>query len=434
MMRLRPIALAAAFSFAPLWAAVISPSLAHADTASDLQAKIDQRNSDIASLEKEISGYQSQITALGGTESTLTSAIKSLDLTDKKLQADIAISEDKIAATNLLIEQLSTQIGTTQSTISDDTRIVMASFKAMNESSAQSLPQIFLSSQSIGDAWNSVNRLGILQNTLLGHITDLNAAKTKLVDNRTATQQAKADLVALESQLQGQKKAVASARADKSTLLSQTKNSESSYRTLVAQKQALKDAFESELADAEAQLKLTVNKADLPATGAGALQFPLDKILVTQYFGDTPFATANSQIYGGHGHDGVDFAASIGTPVKAARSGIVIGVANTDIIKSCYSFGKWIMIKHDDGLSTLYAHLSVQSVAIGDAVTTGQVIGYSGNTGYTTGPHLHFGVYATEGTQIQLFTNSLHCKGATVPIAVLSAYLNPLSYLPAISQ
>jgi murein DD-endopeptidase MepM/ murein hydrolase activator NlpD len=114
----------------------------------------------------------------------------------------------------------------------------------------------------------------------------------------------------------------------------------------------------------------------------------------------------------------------------AAMSGKIIGISNTDLVPGCYSYGQWIMIKHPNGLSTLYAHLSVESVAVGDTVATGQIIGYSGNTGYTTGPHLHFGVYASDGVQIKKFDTSINCKGATIPVADFKAYLNPLSYLP----
>jgi murein DD-endopeptidase MepM/ murein hydrolase activator NlpD len=155
----------------------------------------------------------------------------------------------------------------------------------------------------------------------------------------------------------------------------------------------------------------------------------LGKVIITQYFGNTEFATKNAQIYNGKGHTGVDFGASVGTPVKAAMDGIVTGVGNTDLVRTCYSYGKWIFIKHPNGLSTLYAHLSNQTVQDGQTVSTGQTIGYSGNTGYSTGPHLHFGVYATQGVRVTSFDNSINCKGVVLPLADPKAYLNPLSFL-----
>ena len=167
----------------------------------------------------------------------------------------------------------------------------------------------------------------------------------------------------------------------------------------------------------------------IPKTGSGVLIWPLDNVYITQYFGNTSFATANPQVYNGRGHTGIDFRASIGTPVRSSLSGVVQGTGNTDAIRGCYSYGKWIMIKHPNGLSTLYAHLSLQNVIIGQEVKTGQVIGYSGNTGYSTGPHLHFGVYATQGVKIQTFSTSVNCRGAVIPVADYKAYLNPLSFL-----
>jgi murein DD-endopeptidase MepM/ murein hydrolase activator NlpD len=87
------------------------------------------------------------------------------------------------------------------------------------------------------------------------------------------------------------------------------------------------------------------------------------------------------------------------------------------------------MVKHTNGLSTLYAHLSVIKVSPGQQVTTGETLGYSGNTGYSTGPHLHFTVYASQGVKI-MSRKSAACGGTyTMPIADLKAYLNPMSFL-----
>lgn len=86
-------------------------------------------------------------------------------------------------------------------------------------------------------------------------------------------------------------------------------------------------------------------------------------------------------------HNGQDIAIPTGTPVKAARQGSVIFSGYTD------AGGNSVVIKHDNGWQTGYAHLSKLSVKVGDKVNGGQLIGLSGSTGkHTTGPHLHFTV------------------------------------------
>lgn len=89
--------------------------------------------------------------------------------------------------------------------------------------------------------------------------------------------------------------------------------------------------------------------------------------------------------YGYSGHRGVDLSAKVGTPIYAADGGVVQAV-----YKKNYGYGYHIIISHGNGYSTLYAHLSKIKVSVGDKVAKGQVIALSGNTGRTTGPHLHF--------------------------------------------
>jgi murein DD-endopeptidase MepM/ murein hydrolase activator NlpD len=154
---------------------------------------------------------------------------------------------------------------------------------------------------------------------------------------------------------------------------------------------------------------------------------------ITQYFGNTAFATANAQIYNGSGHNAIDIGMPTGTPLQAALGGTVLGTGNTDSAPGCLSFGKWVVIKHANGLATLYAHLSSIAVSSGQSVTTGQVIGNSGMTGYATGPHLHFGVYVASGIQIMTLAQyrgaTTPCANASMPVAPKDAYLNPMSYL-----
>jgi LysM repeat protein len=90
-----------------------------------------------------------------------------------------------------------------------------------------------------------------------------------------------------------------------------------------------------------------------------------------------------------HGHNAVDIGAPVGTPIWAAASGTVI-ISKVGGYNGGY--GSYVVVSHDNGTQTLYAHLSYNSVAVGDTVSQGQVLGRVGVTGKVTGPHLHFEV------------------------------------------
>ena len=103
--------------------------------------------------------------------------------------------------------------------------------------------------------------------------------------------------------------------------------------------------------------------------------------------------------YGYSGHTGVDFArngkgAVNGSPVLAAKGGKVITSTALKRPNGTYkSYGEYIVISHGDGTMTLYAHMQSRAVSPGAQVSQGQVIGYVGSTGNSTGPHLHFEVW-----------------------------------------
>ncbi len=123
--------------------------------------------------------------------------------------------------------------------------------------------------------------------------------------------------------------------------------------------------------------------------GAGQPQAdPLPAAVVTQPFGCTTLELEpwSASCPSHHFHSGIDLAAPQGSPVHAASSGVVkVGNDRT-------GYGLFIVVRGDDGLSTLYGHLSLVDVESGDAVAAGDVIGGVGSTGNSTGPHLHFEV------------------------------------------
>ncbi|MFI8963627.1 M23 family metallopeptidase [Streptomyces sp. NPDC053493] len=95
-----------------------------------------------------------------------------------------------------------------------------------------------------------------------------------------------------------------------------------------------------------------------------------------------------------HKHSGQDFAVPVGTPVKAAATGTVVK-AGPYGGGDGPAYGNAIVVKHANGTYSQYAHLSKIKVSIGQKVTVGQIIGLSGNTGNSSGPHLHFEIRTT---------------------------------------
>lgn len=111
-----------------------------------------------------------------------------------------------------------------------------------------------------------------------------------------------------------------------------------------------------------------------------------------------PGVTYISDEFGGsRGHGGMDIAGASGTKIVAAESGTVIRSHMAD--SWGWGWGYHVYIYHNDTYSTLYAHMSATAVSTGEYVTKGQVIGYEGSTGDSTGPHLHFEVWQN-GTRV----------------------------------
>jgi murein DD-endopeptidase MepM/ murein hydrolase activator NlpD len=423
---------------------------ASAQSTSDLQNQITQHNDQIKALQDEITAYQKQLDTLGKQKNTLQSTINALALSQKQLAAQIAITQNNIAFQNQQLEQLGVAIGDKESTIADNQAAIAKALRSAIESEDQPLVARMLTAGTLAEAWQATEEVQQFNRALGKDIDELRTAREELAVNRDEVAAAKDKLVSLQKDLTLQKKSVDASKAAQQQLLADTKNQEGSYQKLIAQKQAAERSFEQELLNLQSQLNLIVHPGSLPKVGTGLLSWPFslgfmqncaarksvigNVFCITQYFGNTPFATANAQVYNGGGHNGIDIGAPIGTPVEASLTGTVLGTGNTDAVRGCYSFGKWVMIDHHDGLATLYAHLSEIDVSAGESVGTGQVIGLSGMTGYATGPHLHFGVYASEGTKIMVLsgfrgTALSPCANATMPVATKDAYLNPLSYL-----
>lgn len=395
----------------------------------DLQSKISERNTQIQALEAEIASYNREVDRVGKEAKTLQTTLKSLDLTQKKVNTDLTLTERKISKTSLTIEDLGTTIKTAGQQIESNTEVIKNLINQIYQTESQTPVETFLQYKTFTELWDKLESTRQVQKQIKFKTDELSDLKIDLSDKKVQTEAERKRLELLQDNLEDKKKIVEYNKQEKAKVLAQTKNTESAYKTLLKEKEAQKAAFEKELFDYESALRLEVDPSRLPDSRPGILSWPLDKIIVTQRFGKT---SASKRLYVSGSHNGADFGAPVGTPVKSVLEGVVVGTGNTDAFRGCYSFGKWVMVKHPNGLSTIYGHLSLIKAVEGNSVTTGEVIGYSGNTGYSTGPHLHLGVYATQGVRIEKYANSRGCKDARMPLADIKAYLDPFEYLPSL--
>ncbi len=391
-----------------------------AQNASEIRNKMAEKDAEIRELEQEIASYQSELYSLGEQKDSLDKSLKELDLTKKKLNADISITENKIDKTNLKIQNLSQDIGTKEDSILNNTDAISLGIKEINEFENESILENILSNEDFSTTWNDIDNAMTVREKIRNRTIELKQIKGELEDTREETIEAKNELISLKTKLADQKKIVEQNADEKKKLLEQTKNNEANYQKMLQDRIAQKDALEKELRDYEEQLKYILDPSTLP--GAGVFSWPLDSILVTSPFGPR----------WGSFHRGVDFRASVGTPVKAMAGGVVTGTGNTDSQCPGASLGGFVLIKYDNGLSGTYGHLSLIKVKKGQRVSRGQIVAYSGNTGYSTGPHLHVSVYAPNAVKIESIPSKT-CPGKvlTLPVAATNAYLDPMYYLPS---
>lgn len=409
---------------------IIGGGYLQAATSDELQQKISNSQAEIKKLDAEIAKYREQIGQTSAEKASLAKEIARLELARKKLQADIAVTQNKISITDNKIKTLDQGIKTTVEKISDDQKALSDTLRQINNYEQADFVENIIGQNSLSELWINLSRYESLSRGVETTIGNLRINQQELQGNKKQKESEKTQLSNLQSELLDQKKITENTKQTKNDLLAVTKNKEANYQKLLADRLKKKQQVESEIAQAEAALRYTANPNNLPHPGSGVLAWPLNKVKITQGFGNTDFAKSNKGIYNGKGHNGIDLGASIGDQLMSAGEGTVLGAGDTDLTCRGASYGKWVLIGYDNGLASIYGHLSAIKVKEGQRVSTGQLVGYTGSTGYSTGPHLHFSVLAKEAVQVGSLKSKVPgCGTYRLPMAAFSAYLNPLNYL-----
>ncbi|MBN2197850.1 peptidoglycan DD-metalloendopeptidase family protein [Candidatus Wolfebacteria bacterium] len=388
--------------------------ISQAAAPEDLKESIEEKSKELEEIENQKKEIQKNLDVIENQSRNLQNEIKQTDNNINQVNLGIRSSEVTIEKLALEINSLQYEIADAEEKIILKKEAITKILQEFQRTDTETPLIIFLRNKSLAESVSDVQNLNDLS---IGLKTEINALIRFKEDMANKLDQSANKKYATEietNNLKYKKIILNDVKQDKKSLLSETKNQEKVYQEIISELEKQQMKIANEITDLEEALRLSFNPDLLPIKRPGVLAYPLSDIYVTQEYGETDFA---KWAYKTKFHNGMDFRAPIGTPILAAESGKVFSVGDNGKVQ----YGKFIVIKHDNNLATIYAHLSKQIVKEGEVVERGQIIGYSGNTGYSTGPHLHFGVYWALSVEMKGFSGV-----GLVPVGVT---VNPADYL-----
>jgi len=394
---------------------------AYAGEIDDLKQEIGQKGTLIEELQKQAEEYEKTIVEKQGEATTLELRIVNFNREIQNLEREITINEQSIGSLGLQIIKAELQIHAHQEAIIRNKARIGALIREIYANDDEEIVELILKYETLAEFSNFVQYRDTLQQGLSAELGELKSFKETLENDKESLEENKITIEEEKRGLDARQSIVAGERNTRETLLRETRNQETRYQKLLSDTELQREQILREVFELEDALRRTLDPSLLPKAIPGILAWPTEGIL-TQGYGciQTRFArSAYPTCDGGSGgfHNGIDIAASTGTEVRSAKEGTVVAVES-----SPYAYGYWVAVLHDNGLVTLYPHLSYIAVSKGQQLGRGEVLGYMGSTGFSTGSHLHFTVYAP-----RTFTTKPSRIAGILPIG---ATLNPFDYLP----
>lgn len=359
----------------------------------DLQAQIQGKAQELDNITKQLESTRQNLQNTKQERLSLQQELSSLQGNINQLDLSMKVDEIAIQKLTLEMQSLSYDLQDIKSSALTKKEAVRELLRELQRKdvSGNSALIIFLKNKNLADGVLETQTLRNLQFQLAKDIENLRSLDAAYNKKVAEAGDKKSKSLLHQENLANKKLIIQDQKKERHDLIARTKNKESVYEQQVDELTRRQLEIAVEIEKVEAELRKNIDPNLLPIPRPGVLMIPVSTAIVTQGYGATKFADRN---YKGKFHNGLDFGAPVGTEVFAAESGVVINVANQDRFCPRGAYGKLIVIKHKNGLSTLYGHLSRQIVTIGQAVERGQVIGYVGKTGWATGPHIHLTVFA----------------------------------------
>ena len=355
---------------------------------------VDAARESKSNLENEKKEIEKTIEKLEVLKSDTASYVNQLDAELNSLNKQVTALNSRVAAKEAEIEEAEAELAASK----EDERRQYESMKLriqyMYEKGETSYLDLLFKSADLTQLFNRAE-----------YISQIAAYDRKMLDQYEAASEEvaarEADLKAEHEELVALKTHTEEKQKDAERLMNEKTAELKSYNSKIAASEgSLSDlekdiaAQEDKIKAIEAELKRKEEEAKKAALEAGKKYNTVSigninfiwpcpaSSRITSSFGDRESPTEGAS----SSHQGIDIGASTGSSILAAASGTVT------ISTYSYSAGNYIMINHGGGVSTVYMHCSELLVSAGQEVTQGQVIAKVGSTGYSTGPHLHFGI------------------------------------------
>ena len=360
----------------------------------DLERRINEKNEELKEINKKLSETEQNLVSTKQEKASLQNEIK-------KIENNVYQLNLNIKADGVVVEKLGFEIDSIKYDIRDieisaeDMKFSIADLlRKIQRNGGKSFLTIFLKGDSLADSVLEAQNLSDLGAQLSVDVMSLAELRQDLDGKIVNVSERQKEISLRQSNSRVRKSIVEDQKVAKDEILKQTKSQESLYEQQLEELRARQDEIASVIAQIEDELRAKFDASLLPNKRPGVFEWPVKLVaqggkgIITQHFGEV------SRLYRGKPHNGLDIGVPVGTPIFAGEDGEVLAVDNNDRSTwNKYQYGKYVLIEHGNNLATLYAHLSQQTVSVGQAIKRGELIGYSGNTGYSTGPHLHFGVY-----------------------------------------
>ena len=381
------------------------------------QKDIDKLKDQAAQLEQDRKKLNSQLSALKGDLNNAYSRKKLVEQQINVVNDQIANTENLIAQYDQLIAQEEINLANAQDAEATHFENFCQRVRIMEEQGTVTYWQILFNAADFTDLLDRammISETVEYDNAVMAALeqarmdvetvkANLESARTEQIDAKAALDAQKAELNAKETEIK--------------QLLKELEKEKSDYEKEIHELDAQIEAMDAQIAKKQKELEAQIAASKIQINYGSGYMWPLDGCyVITSLFGPR-----NHPITGKYSnHGGTDVRANYGTKIKAARGGVVM------TSEYHWSYGNYVVVVHDNGESTLYAHMSKRAVKEGQTVTQGQVLGYVGSTGSSTGNHLHYEIRTTNssGTVVRVdalkyYTGMtfylLDSKGATYP-------------------